>query len=110
MRSLGISFALALAACAEGQAARAPSFDAPIPAAEPRATLKATLDLAPVSDCDERFDLALYEERGVELVTWDEARGCTGRRIVVRYVPARVSRDALIRAMQKASRRVEVTA
>ena len=97
---------LLLVACAATPGARAPTFDAPIPAGEPRASLRATVDLDPVSDCDERFDLALYEERGVELVSWDDARGCSGRRVEVRYVPGRVTRDALLRRLRTISRKV----
>jgi hypothetical protein len=101
-----------LPACGAASAARAPAWDTPIPAAEARAELVVVLDLEPVSDCDERFALALYEERGVELLSWDEsaglARGCSRRRVTVRYVPGRVSRDALLARIREASRKAEV--
>jgi len=106
---LTLPLAAALPACAQQSSARAPSWDTPIPAAEPRAQLRLQLDLEPVSDCDERFDLALYEERGVELSSWDElSHGCSERRVTVRYVPGRVLRDALLLRIRKISRKAEV--
>lgn len=106
------SLALLLAACAQRQAARAPTWDAPIPAGEQRAELSLSLSLEPVSDCDERFSLSLYEERGVELISWDDglSHGCNDRRATVRYVPGRVTRAALLAQIQKVSRKVEVIA
>jgi hypothetical protein len=98
---------LALAACggANGQA----SWDAPIPASERRATIEVVVDLDPVSDCDERFDLGLYQERGVEMITWaDDARGCAARRATVRYVPGRIGRDAVLERMKKLATKVTV--
>jgi hypothetical protein len=114
MRWLALTLPLAagVPACAQRSSARAPSWDTPIPAAEPRAQLRLQLDLEPVSDCDERFDLALYEERGVELLSWEEpggpSHGCSERRLTVRYVPGRVSRDALLMRIRKISKKAEV--
>jgi hypothetical protein len=114
MRWLALTVPLAVTLCACGQrpSARSPSWDTPVPAAEPRAKILVELELEPVSDCDERFDLALYEERGVELLAWD-ARGrqdqrCSERRVTIRYVPGRVTRDALLARIHKLSRRMEV--
>jgi hypothetical protein len=110
--ALTVPLAAALPGCAQHSSTRSPGWDTPIPAAEPRAQLQLQLDLEPVSDCDERFDLALYEERGVELSSWDErgalGHGCSERRVTVRYVPGRVSRDALLTRIRKISRKVEV--
>jgi hypothetical protein len=96
----------------ERPGARAPTWDTPIPATEPREKVELRLDLEPVSDCDERFDLALYEERGVELLSWDEqqvaGRRCSERRVTVRYVPGRITRDALLARARQVSRKVEV--
>lgn len=114
MRWLALTLPLlgALPSCSQRPSARAPSWDTPIPASEPRAQLRVQLDLNPVSDCEERFDLSLYEERGVELLSWAEAgaqrRGCSGRRVTVRYVPGRVSRDALLSRIRQISRKAEV--
>jgi hypothetical protein len=111
--ALTASLALSLAACGH-QTARAPSWDMPIPASEQRAELALSLSLEPVSDCDERFALSLYEERGVELISWDESfvrgHGCAERRATVRYVPGRVTREALLARIRKLSRKVEVIA
>jgi hypothetical protein len=97
----------ALAAC--GGANAQGSWDAPIPASEKRATLRVVVDLEPVSDCDERFDLAMYEDRGVEMIMWaDDARGCAGRRATVRYVPGRIGRDAIVDRMKKLAKRLTV--
>ncbi len=98
---------LSAAACAQNPAARAPgTYDAPTPAGEPRASLQVTVDLEPASDCDERFDLALYEDRGVELVSWDDGPGCSGRHVAVRYLPGRVKKEALLRRLEKIARKV----
>lgn len=103
---------VALGACSQRPSARAPTWDTPIPAAEPREQVELRLDLEPVSDCDERFDLALYDERGVELVTWDEqkvaGRRCSERRVTVRYVKGRITREALLARARQVSRKVEV--
>lgn len=112
MRALlptALGLVLSAAACGGGRDARSPGFDSPIPAAERRAVLKVTVDLEPVSDCDERFDLSLYEDRGVELISWDDARGCTGRRAEVRYVPGRISKEQLLQRIRKSARRAEVS-
>jgi hypothetical protein len=101
---LCLASALLVACGAAGP--RTATFDAPVPAGEPRASLRATVDLEPTSDCDERFDLALYEDRGVELVSWDDGRGCGGRRVEVRYVPGRITKDALLQRLRKISRKV----
>jgi hypothetical protein len=105
----GVLLLLALAGC--GGANAQASWDTPIPAGEKRATLKVVVDLEPVSDCDERFDLGMYEDRGVEMITWAEAgvsRGCTGRRATVRYVPGRIGRDALLERMKTFAKKVSV--
>jgi len=83
--------------------------DTPVPAGEPRAILRVKLDLARESACDETFDLALYKDRGVDLITWDDAKGrCNDRAVTVRYLPKRVSRDALLGNIRKASIRTEI--
>lgn len=109
---LTLPLALTLAACSAQLGPQAPSWDTQVPASEPRAELQLALDLEPVSDCDERFDLSLYEERGVELLAWDEtplaSQRCTGRRLTVRYLPRRLTRDALLARVRKFSRKMKV--
>jgi hypothetical protein len=95
-RGLLLSSCLLLAACGAGRP-RVATWDTPVPASEPRGTLRATVDLEAASDCDERFDLALYEDRAVELVTWDAGQGCVGRHVEIRYLSRRTSEDDLLR-------------
>ncbi len=109
MRTRVIFTALILgtAACG-GQEAKNATFDTPIPSQERRASLRVVLDLPPISDCDERFDLSLYQDRGVELVAWEGAgHGCTGRVAKIRYVPGRITRPALLERIKKLARKIE---
>ena len=54
------------------------------------------LDLKASSDCEERFDLALYRDRGVELVAWDDRHAsCRSRAVTIRYYPQRISAERL---------------
>ncbi len=109
MRAIALPLGLfLLAACAEPQSARAPTYDSPIAGSEPRALLRVVVDLEPVGGCDEAFDLAMYQDRGVELIEWDSARGCSARRVILRYIPGRISRDALLSKIRQVSRKVEV--
>jgi hypothetical protein len=88
-------------------AARAGAPDAPVPASEPRALLRLVVDLDRAPDCEEAFDLALYKSRGVDLVSWDDRAGrCTGRVVVVRYLPRAMTADDVLRAAQKAASKV----
>lgn len=88
-------------ACARTACAASPP-DQPVPASEPRATLVVELDLPRAQNCDERFDLALYQDRGVELVSWDSApQRCHARRATIRYLPKRLVRAQLIETVQK---------
>jgi hypothetical protein len=109
---LFIPLALTLAACSATPRPQAPSWDTPVPASEPRAELKLALDLPPVSDCDERFALALYENRGVELLSWDETGlatpHCSERRLTIRYLSRRLTRDALLQRVREISRKASV--
>jgi hypothetical protein len=100
------------AACATGRAAQTPAFDAPVPANERRAELTVKVDLEPVSDCDERFGVELYRDRGVELMSWAGGdiygQGCRERRVTIRYLPERIARESLLARMRRISRKVEV--
>ena len=80
--------------------------DTPVPKTEPRETLHATLDLHPVADCERRFDSALYEHDGVDVVAWDDRRGCVGRDVSLRYFPRRLARPALFRLVNQHALRV----
>ena len=70
--------------------------DQPVPPDEPRAELHLEVDLHPAQDCEEVFDLALYEDRGVELIAWDDAKGtCEGRRITLRYLSRKLDANGV---------------
>lgn len=87
----------------------APDHDAPVAADEPRAELKLRVDLAPEQGCEEAFDLAMYKDRGVDLIQWDAAEGsCAGRVIVVRYFPKQLSAEALLEAAKGRASKAEV--
>ena len=92
-------------ACACAPASLPPP-DAPVPAGEPRAELRLSVDLDRARDCEEAFELALYRDRAVDLVTWEPPRDrCDGRVVVVRYLSARTTRDAVLAAAARASKR-----
>jgi hypothetical protein len=103
-RRLLLAGTLLVCACA-----RADRHDTPVPAGERRETVEITVDLAWASRCDEVFDLALYQRRGVDLVEWAPGgHGCSNRRAKIRYLPSRISRSDVVKLAQKAARKVEV--
>ena len=107
LRRIALAFALACLSAGCGGASEA--HDVPVPASEGRETLDVVLDLPPGASCEETFELALYEDRGVDLVTWAPgARGCAGRTARVRFLPGRVSRAALVQELKTAATKVEV--
>jgi hypothetical protein len=86
--------------------------DAPVPPAEPRATLLVRLDLWPAQRCQQEFDLLLYRNRGVDLVEWqaqrDVRRGdCDGRTAAIRYLPQRLLRVELLAEIERLAQHVE---
>ncbi|EYF04741.1 hypothetical protein [Chondromyces apiculatus] len=103
--------ALLLVGCggAEG-ALRGPLHDVPVAAGEPRAELRLKVALRPGPGCEEAFDLALYEDRGVDLIAWDGQTGaCHWRAVTIRYLPRRTSEGALLNAVRKLASGVEKT-
>ena len=85
-----------------------PEFDRLVPASEKRAELRLRVDLAPAQGCEEAFDLALYKNRGIDLIEWDANTGaCAGRVIVVRYLPNRTSEDDILKAAAGIAAKVE---
>lgn len=85
-----------------------PEHDTPVPASEPRAELRMRVDLTPSQGCEESFDLALYENRGVDLVQWDgSTEACSGRVITVRYLPRRLPEGELLEAVRALSLKAE---
>jgi hypothetical protein len=70
--------------------------DQPVPPSEPRAELRLEVDLQPAGDCEEAFDLGVYQDRGIELVSWDDDEGsCEGRVITVRYLSQKLDERAV---------------
>lgn len=111
--SYAVALTFVIGACG-GRGARS-SHDAPIPPGEPRTELRIIVDLVSRPGCDEVFDLALYEHRGVDLVTWEAMQdsglpegSCRARHAVVRYVPGRISEQELLETMRRLSRSLEV--
>lgn len=99
-----------LPACGGAAAQSAPpSHDRPVPASEQRAELKLELELEQRAGCEEDFDLALYQDPGVELIDWREPFGvCKARQVTIRYLPGRISKDALLDRVKELARAVEV--
>lgn len=81
--------------------------DTPVPATEERRQIRLVLDLNNTSTCEEDFDLSLYPSRAIDLVEWDDAEGCVGRVVTVRYFPSRASQDQVVRMIQELAVRVE---
>ncbi len=81
--------------------ARSPEPDVPAPASEPRATLRLHVDLPRAQRCEEAFDLALYQDRGIELISWDDGSRCEDRTITVRYLPRRTTPEQVIHEAQE---------
>jgi hypothetical protein len=87
-----------------------PPPDQPVASSEPRQSAEFLVDLEPGPNCEEAFDLELYQHRGVDLVEWDDqTRRCEDRRISVRYLPNRISAEALAREVARCARRARPT-
>jgi hypothetical protein len=76
------------------------------PASEPREIHRLAVDLRRGQRCAEAFDLAMYQDHGIELIEWDAGSGCEDRTIDVRYLPRRTSRDAIERAIAKTGAKI----
>ncbi len=103
--------AILSAGCGPGpdEAPARDAHDAPVPATEPRAELTLNVNLVARHDCEEAFDLALYKEPAVELISWTgDAGSCENRRVKVRYLSARASRGVIVSRIQKLTKKAEV--
>jgi hypothetical protein len=97
---LGLALVLLGAACGGAAQAAGPP-DEPVPASEPREELVVRIDLPRTPRCDEAFELALYGDRGVELIQWSPlSRSCVGRIAQVRFLPKRLGREKLLETMR----------
>ena len=82
--------------------------DAPVAAAEPRGALRAVVDLAPTQGCEEKFDLALYQDRAVDLIQWaPEQTGCAHRTVEIRYLSSKTSAERITAAARQLAVRFE---
>lgn len=112
MRSEGLMLAMLgmlATACGSAGLTQHPPPDQPVPPSEPRAELSARVDLTPARDCEEAFDLAVYEQRAIELVAWDDRVGtCHDRAIDIRYLSRKISRDKVIQTVRSHAERVTV--
>lgn len=86
----------------------APDFDRPVPPEVPRDEVRLLVDLEPAQDCEERFDLALYEDRAIDLIAWDDGVGsCVNRTVTIRYLPERTDRQKVLGQVRELTRRME---
>lgn len=96
---IATGFALLVSLCACGSPSPTvfgPQHDMPAAKDEPRAEMHLRLDLPMESACEERFDLALYENTAVELIQWEQGKGCAGRSVRIRYLPKRIRAGSLL--------------
>jgi hypothetical protein len=106
--ALGMVLAGAVAGCGSSTStAPLEAPDSPVPPDEPRAELQLVVDLPPAQDCEESFDLALYQDRGIELIQWDDRSGfCEGRTIAIRYLSRKLSAQQVRAAARAHASRV----
>jgi len=102
LRALFPVLVAAITACSSTPVAAAPRHDEPVPAGEPRETVKLAIDLPKSASCEEAFDLALYVDRGVDRVEWGgPPTKCAGRTVTIRYLPKRISRAQVLERVRK---------
>jgi hypothetical protein len=81
--------------------------DVPVPPGEPRGELSLIIDLTPAQECEERFDLALYTDRRIDLIAWDDQTGaCSERQVTIRYLSAKINAEQLLDQVRKLVERV----
>ena len=68
-----------LLACGAGT----PAADVASPASEPRETTRVLIDLKKTGSCTEGFDLAVYQNRNIEMIAWqpDAPAGAGGQEV-----------------------------
>jgi len=103
---------MVLAACAGCRASgmsMVPAPDRPLPPGEPVDAVTLTVNLPRSSDCEEAFDLALYQNRAVHLIEWDADAGrCTNRKVRIVYLHRQIARDDLIAEVRRRTSTVAV--
>jgi hypothetical protein len=108
---IALAVALLVVACVKHPVVEPlPPPDQPVPASEPRAMVTLRVDLKPGPDCEEAFDLALYANRAVDLIEWDDDAGdCPEREVRIRYLSNQISREELILEVQRHAQQASVT-
>jgi len=97
--------------CGSGAMRATPPPDTPLPPGEPTAAVTLAVDLPRAQDCEEAFDLSMYENRAVHLIEWDSNRGrCEARQVRVVYLPQRISKDNVLAEARKRTVKLAVTA
>ncbi len=109
MRHAALVVALLAAGCGGAVAPLLVEPDRPVPASEPRAVVHVVVDLEATQDCEETFDLEVYENRAVDLVEWDRQVGsCKGRVLSIRYLSGRTDEGSILAAIRALALRVAV--
>ena len=105
--SCSVGFLLAGCAPAQSATATAADFDRPVPPGVARADVRLLVDLEPAQDCEEAFDLALYRDRGIDLISWDDAVGsCTDRHVTIRFLETKLNKSQVLDQVRKVARKV----
>jgi hypothetical protein len=106
-----LAFVLAAGCGGAGPAQAANGHDEPVPPGEPRAELALRLDLEPSTECEERFDLEVYEDRRIELIAWDDGHGrCADRSVRIRYLRGKIDEATLLALVREHARKAEPAA
>lgn len=116
--SLSISRFLCLAflgACGAGT----PAADVPVAQNEPRETARVLIDLPKTASCTEQFDLAVYENRSIEMIAWKDDEGgdrasesspdCEHRIAEVRFLSRHISKSDVLSLLRSHATRVTET-
>lgn len=101
-----VAFALVTAACGGVPAATGPGPDTPVPRSEPRSDVRYQLELEPGHDCEREFDLALYENRGIDLLEWDDQDGCRERQLTVRFFERKLTKQQVRELVDRHAKKV----
>lgn len=112
---VGALFSVWLVACGAGT----PAADVPVPPSEPRETARLLIDLPKTASCTETFDLAVYENRNIELIAWKDDDGgdrasdtspdCEHRIAEVRYLSKHISKSDVLSLLRSHATRVTET-
>ncbi len=104
-------FLVACVGCSASAAGTVSTPDKPLPPGEPLDAVTLAVDLPRSGDCEEAFDLALYQNRAVHLIEWDADAGrCTNRKVRIVYVRRQIARDDVVAEVRRRASTVVVVA